>query len=73
VLGRNIPAEAVSLGKRDPHGVLQQLAGNSKKKWDANQAICSLDSQDIERIRAIPEVTELNTFLQDLQKDEQAA
>src|SRR5437868_10857068 len=55
VLGKKVSAEWVSLGKRDPHGVLQQLAGKSKKKWDTNQAINSLDAHDIEQIRTLPE------------------
>jgi hypothetical protein len=73
VLGEKVPSEWVPLGKRDPRGVLQQLAGNSNKKWDTNQAISALDGQEIERMRAIPEVAELNTFLQEMQKADQAA
>jgi hypothetical protein len=73
VLGEEVSAEWVSLGKRDPKGVLHQLASNSNKQWNTNQAIGSLDAHDIERIRAIPEVAELKTFLEMMQKSDQAA
>jgi hypothetical protein len=73
ILGQNLSADWLSLGKRDPRGVLQQLAENNKKKWDMDQAISTLNAQDIERIRAISEVAELSTFLQQMQSDDQAA
>jgi len=37
--------------------------------WDINQAISALDDQDIQRIRAIPEVAELSAFLQETQQN----
>jgi hypothetical protein len=67
ILGGKAQDEWLSFGKRDPKGVLQQLAENANKKWDTNQAINALDSQDIERIRAVPEVAELISFLQAMQ------
>jgi hypothetical protein len=73
VLGQKVPAEWVSLGRRDPQWVLDQLTAKSGRKWDTNQAISSLDAQDIERIRALPEVVELTRFLQDVQRDGRAA
>jgi hypothetical protein len=68
-----VPKEWLHLGKRDPKGVLQQLAEMDQKKWDFRQAISLLDNADIDRIRALPEVNELSTFLRKLQKDDKAA
>jgi hypothetical protein len=73
VLGKKVSPEWIALGKRDPTGVLQQMEAISKKKWDLQQAISSLDAQDIDRIRALPEVAELSTFLQKVQQDDKAA
>lgn len=73
VLGQKVSAESVALGRRDPHGVLQQLAGESKRQWDTDRAISLLDAQDIEHIRALQEVQELNRFLQEIQNDGRAA
>jgi hypothetical protein len=73
ILGKKVPAELIPLGKRDPAGVLQQLQEKSKKKWDPKQAIGSLDAHDIQRIRALPEVAELSSFLEKVQQDDQAA
>lgn len=73
VLGEKVSPELVFLGKRDPQGVLQQLAANSKKSWDTNQAMGLLDARDIDRIRALPEVMELTAFLQKMQQGDQAA
>jgi hypothetical protein len=63
VFGKKVPAELVRLGRRDPKAVLQQIEERSKRKWNSKQAIDSLDVNDIERIRALPEVAELRTFL----------
>ena len=41
--------------------------------WDTRQAIGLLDAHDVERIRALPEVTELSNFLQEVLKDGKAA
>jgi hypothetical protein len=70
LVGRKVSAKSLSLGKRDPHAVLQLLAENNKKKWDINKAISALDAHDIERIRAIPEVAELSAFLLAMQKED---
>jgi hypothetical protein len=66
VLGRKIPPELIPLGKRDPKGVLDHLAGGGKRKWDTRQAIQAMDGNDIERIRAAPPIQELTKFLQGL-------
>jgi hypothetical protein len=47
------------------------LAKDNQTKWDSRQAINLLDAHDIERIRALPEVSELNSFLRKVQKDGQ--
>jgi len=73
ILGEKVPAELVALGRRDPRGVLLQLERQTQKKWDSDQAIVLLDAHDVERIRALPEVIELSTFMQKVQKDGQAA
>lgn len=73
ILGHKISAELLALGKRDPKGVLQQLAEKNKRPWDIEQAINALGSDDINHIRTIPEVAELSAFLQDVQKNGQAA
>jgi hypothetical protein len=73
IVGQEISMDWLALGKRDPKGVLQQLAEKNQKKWDIHQAISTLNPDDIERIRAIPEVAELNAFLQEMQKVDQAA
>jgi hypothetical protein len=70
IVGQKVSREWLTLGKRDPQGVLQQLAENNQKKWDIHQAISALDADDIERIRAIPEVAELSTFLHEMQKND---
>jgi len=43
-------------GKRDPRGVLQQLAEKNKTKWDSRRAVGLLEAHDIDRIRALPQV-----------------
>jgi hypothetical protein len=73
IVGEKVSADWFGLGKRDPKGVLQQLAEKNEKKWDIDRAINALNTEDIDRIRAIPEVAELNTFLQKLQRDDWAA
>jgi hypothetical protein len=67
-IGQKVSAELLSLGKRDPRGVLRQLAENNNKSWNTDEAISALDDHDIERIRTIPEVAELSTFLQEVLK-----
>lgn len=73
VLGQQVSAEWLAQGKRDPKEVLRRLAETNQKQWNLAQAISTLDAQDIERIRAIPEVAALSTFLHELQKGDQAA
>lgn len=73
IMGESVSADWLALGKRDPKGVLKLLAEKNGKKWDIDQAINALGADDINRIRAIPEVAELNAFLQKMQKDDQAA
>jgi hypothetical protein len=65
VLGTKVPEEWVALGKRDPSGVLDLLAKHASHQWDTNRAIGALDAHDVERIRAIPAVSELSNFLRD--------
>jgi Domain of unknown function (DUF4276) len=72
-LGVSVPDELMHLGKRDPKGVLQQLAEKNHGRWDSRRALGLLDDDDINRIRALPEVSELTTFLMSLKKDEKAA
>lgn len=73
ITGQMVSSEWLALGRRDPKGVLQQLAANSQKKWDTEHAIAELNASDVEQIRRLPEVTELTTFLQQLQESDQAA
>jgi hypothetical protein len=73
VLGTKVSNEWVFLGKRDPAGVLGLLEQHANHKWDTNQAIRSLDDHDVERIRAIPALSELSRFIEDVQKDDRAA
>jgi predicted ATP-dependent endonuclease of OLD family len=72
-LGAPVPQDLVPLGKRDPRGVLQQLAEKNHRTWDFRQAMSLLDAQDIDKIRALPEVIELSTFLEKMQKGDKAA
>jgi hypothetical protein len=72
VLGVKPSADLLTLGPRDPKGVLEQLS-RGKGGWDSVQAIRALDEQEIERIRARPDVTELSQFLQKVLADNQAA
>ncbi len=73
LVGQTVSSDLLALGKRDPKGVLQQLARKSQKEWSTERAITSLDADDITRIRSIPEVAELSAFLEDVQKHERAA
>jgi hypothetical protein len=66
VLGEKVSADLVTLGQRDPKGVLAFLSGRSKAAWDSRQAIAALDDKEIDRIRARPDVVELTRFLQDV-------
>jgi len=69
MVGQKVSEEWLFFGRRDPRGALTRLAKENKKSWDINQAISALDDQDIQRIRAIPEVAELSAFLQETQQD----
>lgn len=73
VLGGKAPADLLALGSRDPKGVLEQLSHRSKGGWDSIRAIRTLDEQEIERIRARPDVTELSQFLQKVLAENKAA
>jgi hypothetical protein len=73
VFGEPVPSDYVTFGRRDPEGVLQELARKSNRPWDFRQAIGQLDAGDIDRIRALPEVSELLAFLEKVQKDDKAA
>src|SRR5271157_5877903 len=69
MVGQKVSEEWLYFGRRDPRGALTRLAKENKKSWDINQAISALDDQDIQRIRAIPEVAELSAFLQETQQN----
>jgi len=69
MVGQKVSEEWLSSGKRDPKRALIWLAEKNNRSWDTNQAITALDDQDIQRIRAIPEVAELSAFLQETQQD----
>ncbi len=69
IVGQKVSEDWLYFGTRDPRGVLARLAKQNNRSWDINEAIDALDNQDIERIRAIPEVAELNEFLQTIQKE----
>ena len=72
-LGAPVPSELLPLARRDPSGVLQQLAEKHQRKWDTMQAIGLLDDGDVAKIRGLPEVRELSAFLKKLEKDGKAA
>ena len=55
-------------GRTDPKGALTRLAQQNNRRWDNDEAIMALNTQDIQRIRAIPEVKELSNFLEQTQK-----
>ncbi len=73
VLGGRPPDDLLALGSRDPKGILQQLSRRSKSGWDTVGAIRALDDQEIERIRARPDVTELSQFIKKVLSEEKAA
>jgi hypothetical protein len=73
ILGGNVPADLVTLGRRDPKGVLALLSGRSKAAWDSRQAIAALDDKEIDRIRARADVVELTRFLHDALAGDKAA
>jgi hypothetical protein len=73
MVGQEVPAPWIDLGKRDPKGILKYLSECNQRTWDLHRAISSLDEEDIEQIRAVPAVAELCQFIQDMQKGEQAA
>jgi hypothetical protein len=70
---KKVPPELVVLGRRDPVGVLQELAARTGRPWDTTKALQALDARDIEQMRAEPAVRELSGFLQGLPGDHQAA
>ena len=65
--------DMVFLGKRDPKGVLQLLAEKNNTTWDSTRALGLLDTYDIDRIRRLPEVNELDAFLKKVQTGDKAA
>jgi len=73
ILGGRPPEDLLALGPRDPKGVLEQLARRSQGGWDSLRAISTLDEQEIEQIRARPDVTELSQFLQKVLAEDKAA
>jgi hypothetical protein len=72
-LGTVVSDDFIFLGKRDPKGVLELLAQKNQKQWDTHRVISLLDDEDVNKIRAIPAVNELISFLRNVQKDNQAA
>jgi hypothetical protein len=72
-VGGPVPDDFIQLGKRDPRGVLQLIAEKNQREWNFKQAINLLDEEDIKKIRSLPEVSELSTFLTKFQKDDKAA
>jgi hypothetical protein len=68
--GTPVAQEFIYLGRRDPSGVLQLLAEKYQKNWDSQQSLHQLDEKDLEKIRALPEVSELRTFLEQFQKED---
>jgi hypothetical protein len=68
VLGAKVPDDLLTLGPRDPKGVLGVMAKQTNREWDSRLAIKSLDDRDIERMRAAPPLRELTAFLQSLQE-----
>jgi hypothetical protein len=73
VIGAKVSDDFIELGQRDPKGVLKLLARKNNGEWEVEKAIDMLEASDIDRIRAIPVVEELTTFLEEMQKEVQAA
>jgi hypothetical protein len=73
VLGEKAPADLLALGARDPKGVLEQLSQRGTTGWNSLRAIDTLDPQEVEQIRARPDVTELSQFLQKVIAEDKAA
>jgi len=65
--GRKLPGELLSLGRRDPVGVLRELSGQSNAQWDTVKSLDALDAPDVEVMRAAPVVKELTAFLEQIQ------
>jgi Domain of unknown function (DUF4276) len=63
ILGQRPSEDWIALAKRDPKRSLTRLAEQNNRIWNSIQAIESLKTQDIKRIRALPEVAELSTFI----------
>jgi hypothetical protein len=68
LFGTKVPGELLSLGRRDPVGVLRELSRQRNTSWDMRLALQSLDAQDLERLRSAPPIQELSAFLQTLQE-----
>jgi hypothetical protein len=58
-----IRPEFVVLGKRDPRGVLTQIAKENNRKWDVAQALAFLTPADVECLRKSEAIQELTAFL----------
>jgi hypothetical protein len=71
--GAPLPSECVLRGQTDPKGTLQHLAQKNKIAWEPSRAISLLDHKDIDNIRAVRDVTEINTFLEALKSQGKAA
>ena len=72
-VGEKVTDELVTLGKRDPKGVLQMHAARSQRRWNFDDVLHQLDPHAVESIRALPEVSTLFEFLREMQKEDQAA
>jgi hypothetical protein len=70
--GAPISTDMIELGKRDPRGVLDLLTKKKMRPWDQKGMIDILDSQDIERIREMPELKALSGFLRQIQTEKAA-
>jgi hypothetical protein len=66
LFGEKVPQELLSLGRRDPVGVLRELSGRKHREWDTRKALDALDAQDLERMQTAPAVRELTAFLRTL-------
>ncbi len=73
LVGQPVSIDELTHGRAEPKAFLERLAKGNKRTWNAHQAIAELDTRDIERIRAIPQVAELNQFLERVKRGERAA
>jgi hypothetical protein len=69
-LGAKVSSDLLSLGQRDPVGILRQVAKQKGRDWELSLALRVLDPHDIERMRATSPITELTAFLQHIQDSE---